>query len=80
MIKKLAEIRRDKKIPWPGLAGAFVCAHDPVAGINTIGVGLVLANQSDADEDVAIKIADERRYEAKRLGRNRVAAKGMTCT
>ena len=80
MIKKPAEIRRGKKISWPGLAGAFVCAHDTVAGINTIGAGLVLANQSDVDEDVAIKISDERRYEAKPLWRNRVDAKGMTCT
>lgn len=51
---------------------AVVTVRVPVAGCNTISIGVALATPSDADEEVALKVADDRLYEAKRSGRNRV--------
>ncbi|MGL4274950.1 MAG: diguanylate cyclase domain-containing protein [Pseudomonas paracarnis] len=48
--------------------------HDPVAGITTISIGVAMASPGDADEEVAVKAADMRLYEAKRAGRNRIVA------
>ena len=53
---------------------AVTSVHDPVAGVNTISIGLATASPADADEEVAIKTADIRLYEAKRAGRDRVVA------
>lgn len=51
---------------------AVATVRVPVAGCNTISIGVALATPSDADEEVALKAADDRLYEAKRDGRNRV--------
>ncbi len=49
--------------------------HEEVGPI-TISIGLAMAGREDADERVAVKRADERLYQAKEGGRNRVVAPG----
>lgn len=53
---------------------AIGSVHDPVAGITTISIGVAMARPGDANEEVAVKAADMRLYEAKRAGRDRVVA------
>ena len=53
---------------------AIGSVHDPVAGITTISIGVAMASPGDADEEVAVKAADMRLYEAKRAGRDRIVA------
>lgn len=47
---------------------------DPVAGRITVSIGLASASAEDADENVALKRADDQLYQAKASGRNRVAS------
>lgn len=47
--------------------------NDPVAGTVTVSIGVAMASQQDANEEVALQQADRRLYDAKKAGRNRVA-------
>lgn len=44
----------------------------PVAGPITVSIGVAEASPDQTNEDVAVKEADDRLYEAKRAGRNRI--------
>jgi len=45
---------------------------DPVAGTITVSIGVASASAQDPDENTALKLADDRLYQAKAAGRNRV--------
>jgi diguanylate cyclase (GGDEF)-like protein len=54
------------------LRRAIESSPDPIAGRITVSIGLALADPEQADEDVAVREADNNLYEAKRSGRNTV--------
>lgn len=56
------------------LRQAVESAPDPVAGRITLSIGIALASLEQADEDDAVRLADHWLYEAKKAGRNRLAA------
>ncbi|MDD2545379.1 MAG: sensor domain-containing diguanylate cyclase [Burkholderiaceae bacterium] len=56
------------------LCTAVQQAHDPVAGAVTVSIGLAMADPGQQNEEVAVREADGRLYEAKKAGRNRYAA------
>jgi len=56
------------------LRQAVESAPDPVAGRITLSIGIALASPEQADEDDAVRRADHWLYEAKKAGRNRLAA------
>jgi diguanylate cyclase (GGDEF)-like protein len=53
---------------------ALARSTDPIAGVTTVSIGLVLASPEHHDENVALNQADARLYAAKKAGRNRVIA------
>jgi diguanylate cyclase (GGDEF)-like protein/PAS domain S-box-containing protein len=69
-------------LPGTDLEGAQILAEKlrsavadtpvPVVGQVTLSLGLTLAQSSDANEDTALRIADEALYRAKHQGRNQV--------
>jgi diguanylate cyclase (GGDEF)-like protein len=69
-------------LPSTGLEQALVVAEKlraaveriqhPVADRLTISIGVAVASANEPDEDAAVISADERLYDAKRGGRNRV--------
>lgn len=56
------------------LRQAVEAAPDPVAGRITLSIGVALASPEQVDEDDAVRQADHWLYEAKKAGRNRLAA------
>ena len=56
------------------LRQAVEAAPDPVAGRITLSIGIALASPEQVDEDDAVRLADHWLYEAKKAGRNRLAA------
>jgi diguanylate cyclase (GGDEF)-like protein len=54
------------------LRQAVESAPDPFAGRITVSIGLAMADPEQADEDVAVRAADDNLYKAKETGRNRV--------
>jgi diguanylate cyclase (GGDEF)-like protein/PAS domain S-box-containing protein len=56
------------------LRAAIEAAPHPLAKRITISVGAAVASRDDIDEDIAVMKADQRLYEAKNNGRNRVEA------
>ena len=54
------------------LRHAIEFTPDPVAGRITVSIGLAMANPEQADEDVAVREADNNLYAAKETGRNKV--------
>ena len=50
----------------------------PVAGNCTISIGVAIATPADANEEVALKTADDLLYAAKHAGRNRIMAIGQS--
>jgi diguanylate cyclase (GGDEF)-like protein len=56
------------------LRQAIESAPDPVAGRITVSIGLAVANPEQADEDVAVRGADDNLYKAKETGRNKVVS------
>jgi len=53
---------------------ALASLTDPIAGVTTMSIGLVIASPEDHDENVAVNAADARLYQAKKAGRNCVVA------
>ncbi len=54
------------------LRHAIESAPDPIAGRITVSIGLAMADPEQADEDVAVREADNNLYKAKETGRNKV--------
>jgi diguanylate cyclase len=54
------------------LRQAVQTSPDPIAGRVTVSIGLALPNPEQADEDMAVREADEALYLAKSAGRNQV--------
>jgi diguanylate cyclase (GGDEF)-like protein/hemerythrin-like metal-binding protein len=54
------------------LRQAVEASPDPIAGRITASIGLALSNPEQADEDIAVREADESLYRAKSAGRNQV--------
>jgi len=54
------------------LRQAVQTSPDPIAGRITVSIGLALPNPEQADEDIAVREADEALYLAKSAGRNQV--------
>ena len=54
------------------LRQAVEASPDPVAGRMTVSIGLALANPEQANEDAAVRAADDALYRAKREGRNQI--------
>ena len=54
------------------LRHAIEFTPDPVAGRITVSIGLAMDNPEQADEDVAVREADNNLYAAKETGRNKV--------
>jgi diguanylate cyclase (GGDEF)-like protein len=69
-------------LPSTSLDQAFIAAEKirktvaesphPVAGAVTVSIGIAEASPGQANEDLVIQEADQRLYEAKKHGRNRV--------
>ncbi len=53
---------------------ALARSTDPIAGVTTMSIGLVVASPEHHDENVAVNEADARLYQAKKAGRNCVVA------
>ena len=54
------------------LRKAVESSPDPIAGPITVSIGLALPTSEQADEDIAVREADEALYRAKSAGRNQV--------
>ncbi len=54
------------------LRQAIESAPDPIAGRITVSIGLAMADAEQANEDVAVREADDNLYKAKETGRNKV--------
>ncbi|HEX8594505.1 MAG TPA: diguanylate cyclase [Pseudomonas sp.] len=55
------------------ICSAVAAADFPIVGPVTVSIGIALAQASDANAAALINRADQQLYQAKRLGRNRVA-------
>lgn len=53
---------------------ALATSIDPIAGVTTMSIGLVVASPENHDENVAVNQADARLFQAKKAGRNCVVA------
>lgn len=53
---------------------ALATSTDPIAGVTTVSIGLVVASPENHDENVAVNQADARLFQAKKAGRNCVVA------
>lgn len=54
------------------LRRAIESAHDTIAGPITVSIGWAVATPEQADEEVAVREADDNLYKAKETGRNKV--------
>lgn len=54
---------------------AIDAAHHEQVGKITVSIGVAMASPDQRDDETAVKEADDQLYEAKKSGRNRVAAK-----